>query len=201
MQFIRLPKAIEIAKRVLPELVSNWMNTNSVQNINIRFVEKMRVHILISWDIKQSKGGMPHRRTLRNVRWRAWAIWDLSNHDSFWQIPDQGLQLRIQMSVESISTIPFQAGTSYVNIPELGQQSSNRGMPYLISIVGTFWGSGDQPNENPGTLYRCPADVSTNITNHDIQWPGMLTAQKIGQVSHVRCINNWHNHRSGRKLI
>jgi len=41
MQFIRLPKLIEIAERELPELVADWMNMKSVQNINIRFVQKL----------------------------------------------------------------------------------------------------------------------------------------------------------------
>ena len=60
MQFIRLQKAIDIAKRVLVQLVSDWMNTNSVQNIDIRFVQKLQVNILISSVIKWSKRGMPH---------------------------------------------------------------------------------------------------------------------------------------------
>jgi len=38
MQFIRLPKAIDIAERVLPELVADWMNTKSVKNIDISFI-------------------------------------------------------------------------------------------------------------------------------------------------------------------
>jgi len=38
MQFIRLPKAIDIAERELPELVADRMNMKSVQNINISFV-------------------------------------------------------------------------------------------------------------------------------------------------------------------
>jgi hypothetical protein len=35
MQFIRLPKPIDIAERVLPELVADWVDTESVQSINI----------------------------------------------------------------------------------------------------------------------------------------------------------------------
>jgi hypothetical protein len=41
MQFIRLPKPIDIAEGELPELVADWINMNSVQNINIRFVQKL----------------------------------------------------------------------------------------------------------------------------------------------------------------
>ena len=48
MQFIRLPKLIDIAERELPELVADWMNMKSVQNINISFVLKLRVNMLIS---------------------------------------------------------------------------------------------------------------------------------------------------------
>ena len=35
MQFIRLPKPMDIAERVLPELVADWTDTESVQSINI----------------------------------------------------------------------------------------------------------------------------------------------------------------------
>jgi hypothetical protein len=48
MQFIRLPKAIDIAQRVLPELVADWINTQGVQNIDIRFVRKLQVNMAIS---------------------------------------------------------------------------------------------------------------------------------------------------------
>jgi len=81
MQFIRLPKAIDIAERVLPELVVDWMNTKSVQNINISFVQKLQVNMLISGVIKWLKSWMPHRRTFRNFTHQAWAIWDMSNYD------------------------------------------------------------------------------------------------------------------------
>jgi len=52
MQFIRLPKPIYIAERVLPEQVADWMNTKRVQNIDIRFVQKLQVNILISLGIE-----------------------------------------------------------------------------------------------------------------------------------------------------
>jgi hypothetical protein len=48
MQFIRLPMAIYIAERVLPELVVNWINTKSVQSINICLVQMLQVNLLIS---------------------------------------------------------------------------------------------------------------------------------------------------------
>jgi len=55
MQVIRLPKVIDIAERVLPELAADWMNTKSVKNIDISFVQKLHVNMLISWVIKWSK--------------------------------------------------------------------------------------------------------------------------------------------------
>jgi len=66
MQFIRLPKAIDIAERVLPELVEDWMNTKSVQNINISCVQKLQVNILISGVIERLNSGMSHPRTFKN---------------------------------------------------------------------------------------------------------------------------------------
>ena len=47
MQFIRLPKPIDIAERVLPELVSDWMNTKSVQNMDSNLIRELWVHMLI----------------------------------------------------------------------------------------------------------------------------------------------------------
>ena len=38
MQFMWLPKAIDIAEWELPELVADWMNMTSIQNIDISFV-------------------------------------------------------------------------------------------------------------------------------------------------------------------
>jgi len=103
----------------------------------------------------------------------------------FWIIPDRGRSERITLSVESISTIPFQAGISFVKILQWGQHSSNRAMPCLVSIFGNFWGTTAQPNENPGVLFRYPGDIVQNITNHEIPRPAMLIARNVGQVSHV----------------
>jgi len=74
MQFIRLPKAIDIAERVLPQLIADWTNTKSVQNIDMSFVQKLQVNMLITWGINWSKSSMPHRRTFRNFKHQAWAI-------------------------------------------------------------------------------------------------------------------------------
>jgi len=201
MHFIRLPKLIDIAERKLPELVADWMNTKSVQNINISFVQKLWLNMLISAVIECSTSWMPHQYTFRNFTPQAWAICNLSNHDVFMIIHDPGPQMRITLSWESISTISFQAGASYVKIPEWGLHSSNLEMPCLVSILGTFWGIWNQPNQNPAVLFWCTAHIFSNIANCEIQQPDMLIARKIGEVSLVRCTNDWHKCRSSRKLI
>jgi len=48
MQFIRLPKPIDIAERVLPELVADWVDTESVQSITMIVLEQLRVNTLVS---------------------------------------------------------------------------------------------------------------------------------------------------------
>jgi len=67
-----------------------------------------------------------------------------------------------------------------------------------------FWHlSGDMGSAREG--FRCAfwftANIFLNITNCEIQWPAMLIAQRIGQVSLVGCTNDWHNGHSSRKLI
>ena len=74
-------------------------------------------------------------------------------------------------------------------------------MPCVVNVFGTFWGMWDQPDENPGALFWCTADIFSNITDREIQRPGMLIARKIGQVSRVGCTYDWHDHRSSRTLI
>jgi hypothetical protein len=41
MQFIRLPKAIDIAERKLPQQIAEWMNTKSVQNFINGFIQQL----------------------------------------------------------------------------------------------------------------------------------------------------------------
>jgi len=190
MQFIRLPMSIDIAERASPELVSNWINTKSMQNIDHSCVQNLRLNLPISWAIEWSKSGMPHQRTVRDFTHQAWAIWDLSNYDLFWIIPNLSSQKRITLFLESISTVPFQAGTSYVKIPEWGQHSSNCGMPCFISSFGTMWWTGDPLNEDPAAEFRCSVDIFSNITNCEIWWSGMLMAQKLAQVSFDGCTND-----------
>jgi len=48
MQFIRLPKPIDIAERVLPELLADLVDTYSVQSIDIIVLQQPRVHMLVS---------------------------------------------------------------------------------------------------------------------------------------------------------
>jgi len=201
MQFIRLPKAINSAKRVLPELVLDWIDTRIVQIIGIRFTQKLRVNIQISWGIKGSKSGMPNWHPFSNFTHWAWAIRDLGNHDLFRIIPDPGSQKRITLFLESISTIPFQARTSYVQIPEWGQHSSNGRTQCLVSIFGTFRGTWDQPNEILAARFRCLLDIFSNITNCEIKRPGMLIAWKIVPLSLIGSTNDSHNCCPSRKLI
>jgi len=48
MQFIRLPKPIDIAERVLPELVADWVDTESVQSIKMIVLQQLRANMLVS---------------------------------------------------------------------------------------------------------------------------------------------------------
>jgi len=145
MQFIRLPKLIDIVERVVPELVSDWMNSNSIHNITICFVQQDQANMLISWVIKWSKSGMPHWHSYVNFTHSIWDISDFSKHDLFQTIPGPGTHKRTSLSLEYISSVPFQAWTSYVKIPEWGEHSSNRRMQCLISIFHTFWVTDNQP--------------------------------------------------------
>jgi len=64
MQFIKLPKAIDIAERVLPELIVDWVDTYSVKNIIIIILRQLRVNMLFSWVIEWSKSTMLYGATL-----------------------------------------------------------------------------------------------------------------------------------------
>ena len=48
MKFFRLPKVIDIAERELPELVADWVDTKSVQSINIVVFQQLQVNMLVS---------------------------------------------------------------------------------------------------------------------------------------------------------
>ena len=48
MQFIRLPKPIDIEESVLPELVADLGDTKSVQSINMMVLQQLRVTMLVS---------------------------------------------------------------------------------------------------------------------------------------------------------
>ena len=48
MQFIWLPKVIDFVEKVLPELVADWVDTESVQSINMIVLEQLRVNMLVS---------------------------------------------------------------------------------------------------------------------------------------------------------
>jgi len=201
MQFSSVPKPIDINKRVLQEPVSDWMNTKSVQKIYISFIFKLLEKLLMSWVMEWLKSGFPQPRNFRNFTRRASAIWDLSKHDLFKIIPKPGAQKRISLPLKSISRDPFQAGSSYVKIPEWGKHSSTHRMPCLVSSIGTFRVSGVQPSDFLGTHCRCVVDIFSKITNCVIQWQSMMITRKLSQVSVVTCGDHWHNCYSGRKPI
>jgi hypothetical protein len=104
---------------------------------------------------------MPHQRTYRNFINGASAIWDFRHHDSLLIFPDPGIQSRITFSVESISTIPFQAGASNIKILGWGQHDSNLGIPFLISFTGTFRKTWEQQNAKSGTR----VELATGLGN------------------------------------
>jgi len=201
MQFIRLPKPIDIEESVLPELVADLGDTKSVQSINMMVLQQLRVTMLVSWVIECSKSEIPHRPTFRTYAHQASAIWHLSNHEWFRIIPDPGRQKRVTLSPESICTIPCQARASDVKMPKLRQHSANHGMPCFVNVFGTIRCTWDQADENPGALFRWVADIISNINSGEIHRPGMLIAQNIGHVSLVGCTNDVHNCRSRRELI
>ena len=157
--------------------------------------------MLISWVIECLTSWIPHQCTIRNFTHGAWAIWDWSNYDLFWIIPDPGRQNRITLSVEYICTIPFQPGTSDIKIPEWEQHCSNSGMPCHLRTFGTFRRIWNWPKEQPRLLLWCLPDIFAYITNRGKQWPGMLIVWKNGQVSFVGCTNEWYYRRSCRRLI
>jgi len=47
-------------------------------------------------------------------------------------------------------------------------------MPGFVNVVGTLRGTLGQPEKNPGTRFKCAADIFSNITDCEIQLPGML---------------------------
>jgi hypothetical protein len=69
-------------------------------------------------------------------------------------------------------------------------------MPGFVNVLGTFRGTWDQADENLVGLVTCAADIFSNITYREIQWPGMLITGKICEVSLVGCTNSWHNRLS-----
>jgi hypothetical protein len=48
MKFMRLPKPIDMGERLLPELVADWVDTKSVQRINIVVLQQLRVNMLVT---------------------------------------------------------------------------------------------------------------------------------------------------------
>ena len=116
-------------------------------------------------------------------------------------IPDPGSHQRVTLSLESIYPIRFQSRASDVKIPKLRQLSANCRMPCFVNIFGTCRGIWNESDQNPDALFRSLVDIFSNMTNRDIQWPGMLIARNIDHVSCIGCTYDWNNRRSGMKLI
>jgi len=151
--------------------------------------------------IKHLKSGMRHQRTYRNFTHWALHIWDLRNYDVFQIIPDQCSQKRVALSLKSIGTVQFLAETSYVKIPERGQHSSNHILHCIFTFFSTSWGTCHQPDEHADAVCWHVAAIVSNVTNCDIQLPGMLLPWKVSEVTNIRYTNEWLNCHSGRKLI
>jgi len=92
--------------------------------------------MLVSWVIKWSKSWLTHQHTIKNFTHQAWAIWDLSNHDFFRIIPTPGGQQQVTLSLESFSTIPFQARDSDVKMPKLRQHGSYHALSMTLAPFG-----------------------------------------------------------------
>lgn len=118
MQFVRHPRLVDVAERVLPEVVAYWESTLNVQNISTGFLRKLQVSMLKSRVFGRLTSVMLDWHSLTNFWQQAWAMQDLSNHHLFKTIPDPFSQLRVTLSLEFIITIPSQATSSNVNIPK-----------------------------------------------------------------------------------
>jgi hypothetical protein len=68
-------------------------------------------------------------------------------------------------------------------------------------FLAPFGGHGISQTGIEAGLFRCAVDIFSNITNCEIQWPGMLIARKISQVSLVGHTYDWHNRCTCRILI
>jgi hypothetical protein len=67
MQFIRLPNATDIAERVLPDIVAEWVDTKSVYSIHNIVLYQLRVQMPVTWMVAWLKSGMPHWHTVMNI--------------------------------------------------------------------------------------------------------------------------------------
>jgi hypothetical protein len=157
MQFIGMPKPIDISGSILPKPVADWMHTESVQSMYIILPPLLWLDMLVSWVIKSSKSWIWY--SIMNSRDKVWAISDFTNHDWIETIPNPGSQTRVTLLLESIYMIPFQARASIVKIPKLRPHSINCGMLYFINDFGTLQVTRYQHMKIPGPLCRFPADI------------------------------------------
>jgi len=104
MQFIRLPNAVNIAERVFPELVEDWVDIYSMHSIDICVLLEFHVIMLVSWAIEWSTCGMPHQCTFSIHPHRTWAILELGSPLLLYLIPGPGTYQQITLTPESICT-------------------------------------------------------------------------------------------------
>jgi hypothetical protein len=157
--------------------------------------------MLISWRFECSTSWTPNRCTLMNFAHRVCVICCVSNYAVAGIIPQHGRQNCITSSLGSISTIPSRAVISYVKILEWVELYSTHGVPCLVQSIGIFQGIWQLSNKNPGALWRCTADIFSNIANGEMQRPGIPIAWRSGLVSLVGCTIDCQNCQYGRMLI
>ena len=112
-------------------------------------------------------------------------------------LPNPGSQQRITFSLESISTITFQARSSSAKIPLCAQHSSNHTMPCNNRMYDTVLISEDQPNEHPCVLCKSVVHIFLFVPCCEIQSSDILSAQIMDQLSFVKSTNDWYNHHFG----
>jgi hypothetical protein len=68
-------------------------------------------------------------------------------------------------------------------------------------FLASFRGTSDVSGKNPRALLWCADDTFSDITNCEIQRPGLLITRNLVQVSRLGCTYDWLNLHLGRKLI
>jgi len=121
----------------------NWLLIGWTRRVGtasmVLLIQTLPVHRLVMWDIDWSKIWIGLQCTSRNFTHRALAICDLANHAVFRIITDQGSQMGIILSWESITIIPFYVRTSYVKIREWDRTVPSVDCHTLLALFEPFW--------------------------------------------------------------